>query len=125
MGLGSGPLFPALTVLLAVWVPPNERGTLATVAFSGGPVCVHVQVEVKTIEIFILYFSGWSSFIILLNWSDPFKLAMASSFLFLEHYCLYLVRCICELLTFTNGLWKNLGEYSIMTLTLFTDFTLL
>lgn len=41
MGLGAGPSFPALTVLLAAWVPQKERGKLGTLVLSGGTVCSH------------------------------------------------------------------------------------
>lgn len=38
MGLGAGPSFPALTVLLAAWVPQKETGTLGTLIMGGGQV---------------------------------------------------------------------------------------
>lgn len=38
MGIGAGPSFPALTVLLAAWVPQSERGKLGTVVYGGGQV---------------------------------------------------------------------------------------
>lgn len=35
MGLGSGPLFPATSVLLSHWIPVSERGKVGTVVFGG------------------------------------------------------------------------------------------
>ncbi|EDW76097.2 uncharacterized protein Dwil_GK15280 [Drosophila willistoni] len=35
MGLAQGPIYPALSVLLAAWVPKSERGTLGTACYSG------------------------------------------------------------------------------------------
>jgi len=34
-GLSQGVIYPCLTSLIACWVPPMERGTLTTIAFSG------------------------------------------------------------------------------------------
>lgn len=38
MGLGEGTTFPALSVLLAAWVPANERGKLGALVLGGGQV---------------------------------------------------------------------------------------
>lgn len=38
MGLGAGPQFPALAVLLAAWVPQRETGKLGTLILGGGQV---------------------------------------------------------------------------------------
>ena len=38
MGLGEGTTFPALSVLLAQWIPPSERSRLGTIVFGGGQV---------------------------------------------------------------------------------------
>lgn len=40
VGLGAGPSFPALTVLLAAWVPQKETGSLGTLVMGGGQVCI-------------------------------------------------------------------------------------
>lgn len=39
MGLGEGTTFPALSVLLASWVPVNERSKIGSFVFGGGQVC--------------------------------------------------------------------------------------
>lgn len=41
VGLGAGPSFPALTVLLAAWVPQKETGALGTLIMGGGMVFDH------------------------------------------------------------------------------------
>lgn len=41
MGLTSGVMFPALTVLLAAWIPVNERTKFASLALGGSQVQVH------------------------------------------------------------------------------------
>lgn len=38
MGLGEGTTFPALSVLLASWVPVNERSKVGSFVFGGGQV---------------------------------------------------------------------------------------
>lgn len=38
MGLGEGTTFPALSVLLASWVPEKERSKLGSFVFGGGQV---------------------------------------------------------------------------------------
>lgn len=38
MGLANGTAFPALTVLLAAWVPARERSTLGAIALGGSQV---------------------------------------------------------------------------------------
>lgn len=42
MGLGEGTTFPALSVLLASWVPVNERSKIGSFVFGGGQVCIFV-----------------------------------------------------------------------------------
>lgn len=42
MGLGEGTTFPALSVLLASWVPEKERSKLGSLVFGGGQVCVRI-----------------------------------------------------------------------------------
>lgn len=39
MGLGEGTTFPALSALLASWIPLNERSKLGSFVFGGGQVC--------------------------------------------------------------------------------------
>lgn len=38
MGLGEGTTFPALSVLLASWVPIKERSKIGSFVFGGGQV---------------------------------------------------------------------------------------
>lgn len=38
MGIGEGTTFPALSVLLAVWVPARERSKLGSLVLGGGQV---------------------------------------------------------------------------------------
>lgn len=44
MGLAAGIMFPALTVLVAAWVPARERSKLGSIALGGS------QVHYKLIE---------------------------------------------------------------------------
>lgn len=37
MGIGEGPTYPAISVLLAQWIPEEERSKAGAVAFSGAP----------------------------------------------------------------------------------------
>ncbi|XP_001600160.2 putative inorganic phosphate cotransporter [Nasonia vitripennis] len=37
MGIGEGPTYPALSVLIAQWIPEHERSKAGAVAFSGAP----------------------------------------------------------------------------------------
>lgn len=39
MGLGEGTTFPALSALLASWIPLTERSKLGSFVFGGGQVC--------------------------------------------------------------------------------------
>lgn len=41
MGLGEGTTFPALSVLLASWVPEKERSKLGSFVFGGGQVSIN------------------------------------------------------------------------------------
>ncbi|XP_031635861.1 putative inorganic phosphate cotransporter [Contarinia nasturtii] len=38
MGLGGGTTYPALSVMLAAWVPEKERGKLGSIVFGGGQI---------------------------------------------------------------------------------------
>lgn len=46
MGLGGGTTYPALSVMLAAWVPAKERGKLGSVVFGGGQVCINIIVDI-------------------------------------------------------------------------------
>ncbi|XP_075232263.1 putative inorganic phosphate cotransporter [Lycorma delicatula] len=57
-GLASGVTFPALTVLLAHWVPPNERIMMGAIIFSGGQIGNVVSFSISGL---IIKFFGWPS----------------------------------------------------------------
>lgn len=42
MGFAGGTTYPALSVMLAAWVPEKERGKLGSVVFGGGQVCIRL-----------------------------------------------------------------------------------
>ncbi|XP_030377865.1 putative inorganic phosphate cotransporter isoform X2 [Scaptodrosophila lebanonensis] len=69
MGLSQGPIFPAMTVMLSVWVPARERGTLGTLCYSGSTVGIIVSNAVSGVLLFSLawpwtfYFFGSLSII--------------------------------------------------------------
>ncbi|XP_023173368.1 putative inorganic phosphate cotransporter [Drosophila hydei] len=82
MGLGEGTTFPALSVLLAAWVPANERGKLGALVLGGGQVGTIMGnllsgVFLDTYEWpFVFYFFGglgviWFVIFIFLCFSDP------------------------------------------------------
>lgn len=39
MGLGEGITFPAVSTLIAAWIPETERGTIGSFVYSGVQVC--------------------------------------------------------------------------------------
>lgn len=45
MGLGEGTTFPALSVLLAAWVPEKERSKLGSFVFGGGQVRIKLRLN--------------------------------------------------------------------------------
>lgn len=51
MGLGEGTTFPALSVLLASWVPEKERSKIGSFVFGGGQVCTVFFSTVKILFI--------------------------------------------------------------------------
>lgn len=42
MGLGEGTTFPALSALLAAWIPLKERSKLGSLVFGGGQVSIYI-----------------------------------------------------------------------------------
>lgn len=42
MGAGEGTTFPALSALLASWIPLKERSKLGSLVFGGGQVCTYI-----------------------------------------------------------------------------------
>lgn len=59
MGLGEGTTFPALSALLASWIPLKERSKLGSLVFGGGQVGTILG---NLISGYLLHsFDGWSS----------------------------------------------------------------
>ncbi|ALC39778.1 dmGlut, partial [Drosophila busckii] len=82
MGLGEGTTFPALSVLLAAWVPANERGKLGALVLGGGQVGTILGNMVSGVLLdaydwpWVFYFFGglgviWFVIFIFLCFSDP------------------------------------------------------
>lgn len=94
-----GPSFPALTVLLAAWVPQSERGKLGTMVYGGG------QVRIHNLDIICVFEFNHDLFLDSLDWESSIDLFirynvilldMASGFLRLELYRMCLVHCVCK-----------------------------
>lgn len=58
-GLGEGTTFPALSALLAAWVPLKERGKLGSFVFGGGQVGTIVGTALS--GFLIDYYQTWES----------------------------------------------------------------
>lgn len=58
-GLGEGTTFPALSALLATWVPLKERSKLGSFVFGGGQVGTILGTALS--GVIIDYFDGWES----------------------------------------------------------------
>lgn len=58
-GLGEGTTFPALSALLATWVPMKERGKLGSFVFGGGQVGTIVGTALS--GVLISYYKTWES----------------------------------------------------------------
>ncbi|EDW39857.1 GL16129 [Drosophila persimilis] len=82
MGLGEGTTFPALSVLLAAWVPANERGKLGALVLGGGQVGTIMGNMLSGVFLdsydwpFVFYFFGglgvvWFVIFVFLCYSDP------------------------------------------------------
>ncbi|KAH8329414.1 hypothetical protein KR074_010241 [Drosophila pseudoananassae] len=82
MGLGEGTTFPALSVLLAAWVPANERGKLGALVLGGGQVGTIMGNLLSGVLIdayswhFVFYFFGglgvvWFVIFAFLCYSEP------------------------------------------------------
>lgn len=61
-GLGEGTTFPALSALLATWVPLKERSKLGSFVFGGGQVGTIFGTAIS--GLLLDYFDGWESVII-------------------------------------------------------------
>lgn len=105
MGIGEGTTFPALSVLLAVWVPARERSKLGSLVLGGGQVCA-IFVTIFDVVFFSDYnvenlliccvFSDWKCNSQLYIRVDFNALHMATCILFLGHHFHYLVYCFCN-----------------------------
>lgn len=58
-GLGEGTTFPALSALLATWIPLKERSKLGSFVFGGGQVGTILGTAVS--GVLLDYFDGWES----------------------------------------------------------------
>ena len=58
-GLGEGTTFPALSALMATWVPLKERSKLGSLIFGGGQIGNIMGTAVS--GVLIDYFNGWES----------------------------------------------------------------
>lgn len=101
MGFANGSMFPALSVLLSVWVPEKERGKLAAFVMGGGEVRTNYFYSIQeyfmkqTFNFELLFLDCRHSISIYIRRNSA-SLHMAGDFLFLEFYCVYLVYCICK-----------------------------
>lgn len=101
MGLASGTTFPALTALLAIWVPPHEKSILSSLALGGGQVRFAVsnsQIVWNFIFLVCFLFSDWECFVLLHIRTDFVEMVMASCILFLGNYIDRLVHSIRKFL---------------------------
>jgi MFS transporter, ACS family, solute carrier family 17 (sodium-dependent inorganic phosphate cotransporter), other len=58
-GLGEGTTFPALSALLATWVPLKERSKLGSFVFGGGQIGTILGTALS--GLLLDYFDGWES----------------------------------------------------------------
>lgn len=59
IGLGEGTTFPALSALLASWIPLHERSKLGALVFGGGQVGTIIGSSLS--GVLLDYYDGWSS----------------------------------------------------------------
>lgn len=83
MGLGEGTTFPALSALLAAWIPLSERSKLGSLVFGGGQVGTIVGTSISGVLLHnfdgwhsVFYFFGgvailWFIVFVLICYSDP------------------------------------------------------
>lgn len=98
MGLANGTLYPALSVLLACWVPEKERGKLASFVLGGAQVIFKKFNKIQTSQINFQNFLDWIPHFILCVWIDSLSFLLAHCILFLEHCGCNLVHCVCRFL---------------------------
>ncbi|BET03033.1 sodium:phosphate symporter activity [Nesidiocoris tenuis] len=58
LGLGQGPLYPSLNVLLAHWAPTHERGRLGAIVFAGAQIGNVVSMALSG---FLISYGGWTT----------------------------------------------------------------
>ncbi|KAL1129021.1 hypothetical protein AAG570_013553 [Ranatra chinensis] len=58
LGLGQGPLYPSLNVLLAQWAPEKERGRLGAIVFAGAQIGNVISMALSG---FLIYHGGWTT----------------------------------------------------------------
>uniref|UniRef100_A0A146L277 Putative inorganic phosphate cotransporter n=1 Tax=Lygus hesperus TaxID=30085 RepID=A0A146L277_LYGHE len=58
LGLGQGPLYPSLNVLLAHWAPTHERGRLGAIVFAGAQIGNMISMAMSG---FLISYGGWTS----------------------------------------------------------------
>uniref|UniRef100_A0A8D8ZMV9 Inorganic phosphate cotransporter n=1 Tax=Cacopsylla melanoneura TaxID=428564 RepID=A0A8D8ZMV9_9HEMI len=59
VGVGQGPAYPSMNVLLAQWVPKTERGRLGALVFAGAQIGNVLSMAVS--GLLIRYLGGWTS----------------------------------------------------------------
>ncbi|KAK9502974.1 hypothetical protein O3M35_011645 [Rhynocoris fuscipes] len=58
LGLGQGPLYPSLNVLMAHWAPPLERGRMGALIFAGAMIGNVISMALSG---FLIYHGGWTT----------------------------------------------------------------
>ncbi|XP_075225441.1 putative inorganic phosphate cotransporter isoform X2 [Lycorma delicatula] len=59
LGLGQGPIYPSINVMLAQWAPPQERGRLGALVFAGAQIGNVLSMALG--GILMRYLGGWTS----------------------------------------------------------------
>lgn len=58
LGLGQGPLYPSLNVLMAHWSPPAERGRMGALIFAGAMIGNVISMALSG---YLIYHGGWTT----------------------------------------------------------------
>lgn len=108
MGLAGGTTLPSLNVLIAAWIPENERSKLGGFVLGGTQVYNFLKLWSKNVFVnSSQYFTAGQCSIILHIWTIAVALAMASCILFLEFDCNHLVYSVCKCVHRWNLLWSK------------------